>query len=181
MFSKKQKDIMEKINHYSVSEVIDRFEINKIFDCEILKNWVNTPIGTLKPAYSEILEEARQKLEYKWDEWNEEELKMNFVSLVIFSAQIEVPKLINTYYERKFSGKVRDIPISVIVDCMIASPTFSGRPKSPYFFMQERNAARFKRSLGDSHDGSGRPSRRTNAGCNGSCTRIESIEKTLIW
>lgn len=141
---------MEKINHYSVSEVIDRFEINKIFDCEILKKWVNTPIGTLKPAYSEILEEARQKLEYKWDEWNEEELKMNFVSLVIFSAQIEVPKLINTYYERKFSGKVRNIPISVIVDCMIASPTFSGRPKSPYFFMQE-----FKRSLGDSHDPEG--------------------------
>ncbi|MDZ7934912.1 MAG: hypothetical protein U5M51_08120 [Emticicia sp.] len=141
---------MEKVNHYSVSEVIDRFEINKIFDCAILKNWVNTPIGTLKPAYSEILEEARLNLERKWDEWNEEELKMNFVSLVIFSAQIEVPKLVNTYYERKFSGKVRDIPISVIVDCMIASPTFSGRPKSPYFFMQE-----FKRSLGDSHDPEG--------------------------
>ena len=141
---------MEKVNHYSVSEVIDRFEINKIFDCANLKAWVNTPIGTLKPAYSEILEEARLQLELKWDEWNEEELKMNFISFVILFAQIEVPKVVNTYFERKFSGKVQQIPISLVVDFMIASPTFSGLPKMPYFFMQE-----FKRQLGDSHDPEG--------------------------
>ena len=141
---------MDKINHYNVSEVIDRFEINKVFDCQILKNWVNTPIDTLKPAYTEVLDEARQQLEIKWDEWNEEELKMNFISLVILFAQIEVPKRVNTYYERRLSGEVQETSISVIVDCMIASPTFSGMPKVPYFFLQE-----FKRSLGDSHDPEG--------------------------
>ena len=141
---------MDKINHYNVSEVIDRFEINKVFDCQILKDWVNTPVDTLKPAYTEVLDEARQQLEIKWDEWNEEELKMNFISLVILFAQIEVPKRVNTYYERRLSGKVQETSISVIVDCMIASPTFSGMPKVPYFFLQE-----FKRSLGDSHDPEG--------------------------
>jgi hypothetical protein len=140
----------EKVNHYSVLDVIDRFDINKIFDCANLKAWVTTPLGTLKPAYEEILEEARQKLEYKWNEWNEEELKMNFISIVILCAQMEEPKIAHTYYERRFSGKVQDIPISVVVDCMIASPTNSGRPKHPYFFMQE-----YKRSLGDTHDPEG--------------------------
>ena len=50
---------MEKVNYYSVSSVIDRFEINKVFDCADLKAWVNTPAGTFKPAYSEVLYEAR--------------------------------------------------------------------------------------------------------------------------
>lgn len=141
---------MKKFNHYDNSEVIDRFEINKVFKSPILNNWLNQPAGILKPAHQEIIDEARQLLSYKWDEWNEEELKMNFVSLVIFVAQLDVPKFISTYYERKLSGIAQDIPISVTVDCMLASPTFSGRPKMPYFFLQE-----FKRSLGDSHDPEG--------------------------
>jgi hypothetical protein len=140
----------KKLNHYDVSEVIDRFEINKIFKCLILKNWVSASSDNLKPSHQEVLEEARLQLEVKWDEWNEEELKMNFVSLVIFVAQLDVPKQISTYYERKLTGKVQNVPISVTVDCMLASPTFSGRPKSPYFFLQE-----FKRSLGDNHDPEG--------------------------
>jgi hypothetical protein len=86
----------------------------------------------------------------QWDEWNEEELKMNFISLVILFAQIEIPKLVNTYYERRLSGKVQQMTISVVVDFMIASPNFSGLPKMPYFFLQE-----FKRSLGDTHDPEG--------------------------
>ena len=75
---------------------------------------------------------------------------VRFISFVILFAQIEVPKVVNTYYERHFSGKVQQIPISLIVDFMIATPTFSGRPKLPYFFLQE-----FKRQLGDSHDPEG--------------------------
>ena len=140
----------EKVNHYSVFEVIDRFEINKIFNCTHLNDWVNTPLGILKPAYAEVLEETRQKLELKWDEWNEEELKMHFISIALLCAQIEVPKKVNTYFERRLSGKVQQIPISVVVDCMIATPNFSGRPKMPYFFLQE-----YKRSLGDTHDPEG--------------------------
>jgi hypothetical protein len=65
-------------------------------------------------------------------------------------AQIDVPKKISVFYERKLSGKVNDISISLIVDCMLANETHSGRPKSPYFFLQE-----YKNSLGDSHDPEG--------------------------
>jgi hypothetical protein len=139
-----------KLNHYDVSEVIDTFDITKIFDCAILQNWLSNNTGTLKATYQDILEGARLVLLRKWDEWNEEELKMNFISLVILAAQIEEPNRINTYYERRLSGDVADTNISVIVDFMIASPMKSGRPKTPYFFMQE-----FKRSLGDSHDPEG--------------------------
>ncbi|TAE29402.1 MAG: hypothetical protein EAZ91_12705 [Cytophagales bacterium] len=146
----KKLESRRRLNHYDVAEVIDRFEINKVFDCQTLANWVSGSLVPLKPSYMEIVEEARQQLSYKWDEWNEEELKMNFISIVIFVAQLDVPKQINTYFERKLTGVVQEVPISVTVDCMLASPTYSGRPKTPYFFLQE-----FKRSLGDSHDPEG--------------------------
>jgi hypothetical protein len=140
----------EKVDHYDVNEVIDRFNIEKIFNSAVLNQWVNIPSLPLKTAYQEVLEEVRQNLLLKWDEWNEEELKINFISFVLFVAQLNEPKRIATYFERKLSGKVNDIPISVKVDCMIATPMKSGRPKVPYFCMQE-----YKKSKGDSHDPEG--------------------------
>ncbi len=140
---------MEKLNHYDVFEVIDTFNIEKNRDCLVLKNWVAVS-GIFTPYEAQFIEQARKKLELKWDEWNEEELKMHFISIVFFLAEIDTPRLISTFYERRLSGTVKNIAISVIVDCMLAMPTNSGRPKLPYFFLQE-----FKRSLGDNHDPEG--------------------------
>ena len=139
----------KKLNHYDIFEVIDTFNIEKNRECNVLNNWI-TSSGNLTANELENLEQARQELEVKWDEWNEEELKMNFISLVLFVAKVNQSRLINTYYERKFTGKVQDINISLVVDCMLAAPSNSGLPKSPYFFLQE-----FKRSLGDTHDPEG--------------------------
>ena len=138
-----------KLNHYDVFEVIDTFDIEKNRHCVILNDWVNASLELNQMELS-IIEQAREQIESKWDEWNEEELKMNFISIILFVAQVNENRLINTFYERKFVGEVNDITISVVIDCMLASPTNSGLPKSPYFFMQE-----FKRSLGDSHDPEG--------------------------
>lgn len=146
-------DHSEKLNHYDINEVIDRFDIDKIFaDCKILNNWLENAeaIGVLKPFQQEMLEEARQHLVRKWNEWNEEELKVNFISIVLFAAQLDEPKRINSYLERRITGTVKDKPISVKVDFMLATPMKSGRPKSPYFFLQE-----YKRSKGDDHDPEG--------------------------
>ena len=84
-----------------------------------------------------------------------EELKMLFISLVFFVAKPTEHKKINAFYERRLSGNVNDIHISLIVDCMLASPTNSGLPKIPYFFLQDGSSLRFKRSLGDNHDPEG--------------------------
>lgn len=140
---------MAKLNHYSIFEVIDTFDIKKNRNCEVLKNWMNVS-GTFTPFEAQLMEEVRLQLELKWDEWNEEELKMNFISFVLFTAKVHEQDVINVFYERKLSGTVNETKISLVVDCMLASPTNSGLPKAPYFFLQE-----FKRSLGDSHDPEG--------------------------
>lgn len=139
----------KKLNHYDVYEVIDTFNIEKNKSCDLLHAWLNVS-GTLISSEAEIIEQARKRLELKWDEWNEEELKMHFISIIFFVARLDEPKQISTFFERRFSGKVNNILISLIVDCMLASPTNSGQPNHPYFFLQE-----FKQSLGDSHDPEG--------------------------
>ena len=139
----------KKLNHYDVEEVIDVMGIEKIENSTYLDEWLNAD-GEIKVSYAEILEEGRQELSLKWDEWNEEELKIKFVSLVFLASQVEEPKKIRTFFERNLSGKVNDIIISVTVDCMIATPKKSGAPEHPYFFLQE-----FKRSRTDSRDPEG--------------------------
>ena len=145
----KKNNLSKRVNHYDIFEVIDTFNIQKNRECLLIKEWMSAK-GTISTFDTQLIDHARKKLQLKWDEWNEEELKMHFISLVFFVAQLDEPNRISTFYERKFAGKVNDFSISLIVDCMIASPTNSGRPKSPYFFLQE-----FKQSLGDGHDPEG--------------------------
>jgi hypothetical protein len=140
---------LEKLNHYDGAEVIERFNIEKQADCAVLNDWLNVS-GTLTTGQQEILNEAQEDIKLVGRDWNEEELKMNFVALVFFVAKLNVPKKIRIFYERRINGEVDGIPVSVKVDGMLATPTNANRPKTPYFFLQE-----FKRSLGDDHDPEG--------------------------
>lgn len=140
---------IERLNHYDGAEVIERFNIEKVAQCATLKDWLNVS-GILSAGHQEILTEAQEEITTFGRDWNEEELKMNFVALVFFVAKLNVPKRILVFYERRLNGVVDGIPISVIVDGMLASPTNANRPKTPYFFLQE-----FKRSKGDDHDPEG--------------------------
>lgn len=137
------------LNHYDSFEVIDTFQINKNSSCEELEKWLDAT-GLLDEFEMTLLEKVRKELVEYERQWNEEELKVNFIGFVFFLANINEKNKILTFYERKFAGIVNDISVSVIVDCMIATPMKSGRPQSPYFFMQE-----FKRSKGDDHDPEG--------------------------
>ena len=145
-------DNLKRLNHYDVFEVIDTFNIEKNLGCKVLNDWM-TVEGNLTNTEDELVTQAREKLELKWDEWNEEELKMHFISLIFFVAKIEIPKLISTFYERRFAGRVDEINISLIVDCMVASTTNSGLPKSPYFFLQEVASKAFSEEYDENDNG----------------------------
>jgi hypothetical protein len=140
---------IEKLNHYDGFEVIERFNINKNQTCETLEDWLNAS-GHFSAFELELIQKIQKELDLHGRAWNEEELKINFIGIVFLLADINVPNKIQTFFERRLSGVVERIPISVAVDGMVASPTKAGRPQMPYFFLQE-----FKRSLGDDHDPEG--------------------------
>jgi hypothetical protein len=138
-----------KINHYDGFEVIDRFQIQRNLSCTRLDEWI-AATGTFNTVELGILTNIQREIATHGRSWNEEELKIHFISFVFYLANINVKDRIYTFFERRLAGKVEGIDISVVVDGMVASPTLSGLPKTPYFFLQE-----FKRSLGDDHDPEG--------------------------
>jgi hypothetical protein len=140
-------EILENV--YDYAEVVERFNIEKQAECTTLDNWLDVS-GTLTEIEQYILDAVQKDIKLVGRDWNEEELKMNFVAMVFFVAKLNVPKKIQVFYERRLNGEVEGIAISVKVDGMLATPTNANRPKTPYFFLQE-----FKRSLGDDHDPEG--------------------------
>jgi hypothetical protein len=139
-------DSKKTISLADVANVVDTLGISVNQNCADLMAWRNIK-GDIPLTYQPILEEARQKLSKNLSFWNEEELKMNFVSVTFIASQLEEPQEIKVFYERSLEGKVDDYEFSVVCNCLVATPSLGGRPKAPYFFLQE-----FKKEKGDKID-----------------------------
>jgi hypothetical protein len=129
-----------------VANLIDTLQLKVVDNCEHLQKWTQS-IGYITPFYATLIEEARQDLVKNLSKWNEEELKMNFVSPIFKASQLNEPNKVQVFYERALTGQVKGYEFSLICDCMVATPTQGGRPQSPYFFLQE-----FKKEKGDKVD-----------------------------
>jgi hypothetical protein len=140
------KIVKNTISLSDVANIIDTLNLVTVTECQFLAEW-EAAKGEISVAHQEILEEVRLELLHNRNQWNEEELKMNFVSAVMRASKINVTNQIRVFYERPLSGQIQGYDFSMICDCMIATPTQGGRPKAPYFFLQE-----FKKGKGDSVD-----------------------------
>ena len=145
-----KKTEIQKLNHYSIDEVLDTYNIETIDNCEKLDIWLNAEPSEFSILEQCLLDELPTELRLNERNWNEEELKINFIGAVFRIARLEVKGVLKTFFERSLTGIVQGIRISIIADCMVASPRKSGNPQAPYFFLQE-----FKRSKGDRHDPEG--------------------------
>lgn len=122
---------------------IERFEANE--SASVLDSWLNASY-LLQPEEEKLLYDIHAKAQIEGDYWNEEELKINLIGFLFYLSQVEEPKRIKVFYERKLSARINGYSLSVIADCLIATPLFNA-PGQPYFFLQE-----YKKSRGDKVD-----------------------------
>ena len=122
---------------------IQRFEANE--PGPVILHWLQATY-TLSSEEVRILRDLHAKAQIEGDYWNEEELKINLIGFLFYLSKVEEPKRIKVFYERKMSAKVNGYTLSVISDCMVATPLFNA-PGQPYFFLQE-----YKKSRGDKID-----------------------------
>lgn len=122
------------------------FTIRQQASCGALEQWLDvTPLPTeqelslLNEVHAQVLVDGRY--------WNEEELKLRLVSLLFFIAKIDVKDRVKVFYERAMKGAIDSYELSVVTDCLVATPAAFNTPQKPYFFLQE-----YKRSKGDSKD-----------------------------
>ncbi len=94
----------------------------------------------------QIIDDLHEEVAESGEYMNEEELKAKMVSLIFYVAKLKERKKIAVFYERSLSGTVKDAPLAVICDCVIATPRVN-TPDIPYFFLQES-----KKSKGEKKD-----------------------------
>jgi hypothetical protein len=141
---------------FDLTAILSSFELNDVSECLHLQDWLNTSFA-LSNTEKEILEDLYLDIRTSGEYMNEEELKTRMVGLIFYASKIDVPNKIRVFYERPLAANVNGISLSVITDCMVATPLRSS-PFVPYFFLQvesNRNpdkVGKFKKAKGEKRD-----------------------------
>ena len=134
---------------YDVDEIIGTFNLIIKEECTILENWLNARYN-FTPFEQKIIDDLAIEMNNIGDYFNEEELKIRFIGQLFYLAAIEIPKKVRVFYERPLSAIVENHTLSVICDCLVATPVGYNTPQYPYFFLQE-----FKKKRGEKNDPEG--------------------------
>jgi hypothetical protein len=114
--------------------LIETFGLERTFKpTKHLDEWLSAK-GEINDTDMLLVEEIREKLVENADSWNEEELKMQFISMIIFLIRCNNP--IRTYYDREISADIEGVYISSKVDMMF-SKGVGELIRTPYFFLHE--------------------------------------------
>ena len=128
--------------------MLNTFKIKPISNCNELSNWLSHDKQPVLTDYENTtLDIALQRYADLGRGWNEEELKMHFISHILSVANPNIPEICKTFFERPLHGIIDNYEMNIITDCMIASPKLGGDPDKPYFFLQEfKQSQRFGRT-----------------------------------
>ncbi|MEN9912565.1 MAG: hypothetical protein RI956_1009, partial [Pseudomonadota bacterium] len=131
-----KKPRRNKLKKYSEGEIALTFHLDKIKpNTALMNHWLNTDCSlnhVETELFKSVIEEAKNNIEA----WNEEELKMNFISPILRISHITSSKTIRTFYERTIEAEVEGIYLKTKTDFMIAKGLLDVM-QNPYFHFQE--------------------------------------------
>jgi hypothetical protein len=140
-----KNDSLKKIG-FDLSLLTKVFQLEVVKQSDALDTWLNDTY-TLTDIQTQLLSSLYEEVKEDGGYWNEEELKIQFVGLIFRIADVSVRNKIKVFYERSLSSVVNNYELSVVCDCLIATPLPFNTPDSPYFFLQE-----FKKKRGEKKD-----------------------------
>jgi hypothetical protein len=128
----------KKIKKYDEAELIKMFNLTRIKgnDSHPLMLELTNTNTTLNFAEEYWFNEITKDLLNQIDGWNEEMLKMNFISPVLMLGYIRETKQYKPYYENVIEAEVGQYFLKVKADMMIATGILE-RAETPYFYFQE--------------------------------------------
>lgn len=124
---------MKSFEQWRYEEVEDSFGIKRVQHHPFLMSWLDLP-DSLSEIEQQRLIELRNELNLRFDQWNEWELEMFFISLLIRLVDYYQPQY-RPFFERKLKAIVNNIEIGGVVDFLLAKGKQS--PKQPYFCLHE--------------------------------------------
>ncbi len=137
-----------KIQNYTEADLIGLFNLNRIKTpyTPLMSEWTNavTELSAIEQAvFNKLIARAIRDIEG----WQEEDLKMKFLSPVLELAHFMDDDTVHSYFEKTVSATVDDYFLKTKTDFMLAKGILD-KPQQPYFHFQEWKP--HKRPSGDS-------------------------------
>jgi hypothetical protein len=129
---------MAKKKQYTEGQLISLFNLTRISEVmtDKMKEWLHFELPQLSVGERYILDTSIRLAKKSITGWNEEELKMKFISHILPLGNLVDNDFFMTYYGKPLSGEVDGIKLSVKTDFMVAKGILSFH-QNPYFHFHE--------------------------------------------
>ena len=134
---------MKSFRNWTRQEIADKFGLDVKSTCPKLDNWLKVS-GNVSNEIEIELKRLQSRLKKNVDTWNEQELIIKFIALLIDKVDYDTTDF-KSFANRKLKGEIDGELISGEVDLMLASGKFE--PKEPYFCLHE-----YKKEKGADND-----------------------------
>lgn len=128
----------KKAKQYGEAELIKMFQLKRLVGNEVhplMAEWTNTSTE-LSSGEQYLFDEISTNLLSQIAGWNEEMLKMNFISPVLILGHLRETERYKKYYENMIEATINGYFLKVKTDMMIATGILEV-PEVPYFYFQE--------------------------------------------
>ena len=127
----------KKVN-YSEADLIELFQLTrlKIAQMPEMVRWLAAPVVLLSAIEQSIFDRILPLAMRDIDGWNEEDLKMQFISQILPLGNMNSNGRYKVFYEKTISAIVQGTPLTTKTDFMMATGILN-KPKNPYFHFQE--------------------------------------------
>ena len=120
----------KSFKYWSRQDIANAFGLSTTEECEHLTTWLAADSVSITDTERQELLRLQTKLKQNVDIWNEQELIIKFIALLIDLVDYDTAHF-KAFANRKLSGRIDDTPVGGEVDLMIAAGRYA--PTAPYF------------------------------------------------
>ena len=125
---------MKPFSKWTTEEIEEEFHLTSVLELPTLRNWL-TVSRAMTAAEEETLRHLSEKLQRHVHDWNEEELKVSFVALLLDMVDFYQEQY-RPFMEREFSVEYAEGKrLWGVIDFLVAHGKQT--PKQPFFFIHE--------------------------------------------
>lgn len=126
-------ETMKEFSKWTIDEVEEYFHFARVKQDVHLTEWLNANSPITDDEDRQLRELCANLNEHVLD-WNEEELKIKFIGLLLAFVKYD-QKEYQAFFERRLTVKIDQQRLAGVVDCVIANGKHT--PKRPFFCLHE--------------------------------------------
>jgi hypothetical protein len=145
----KNQDDERAFKNWREGDLIKTFKLNRIVTSQtpLMQEWLDVSLPTFNIGEQYIFDEDLTNAQKHIAGWNEEDLKMKFISTILKLGNLRDGDIVLGYFDKIISATVEDIKLTVKSDFMLAKGILDVF-ETPYFHFQEYKP--YKNPSGDS-------------------------------